>query len=76
MVKAEGMVDFYRTPADNRDLNYAMYFSAGVQDISVVEDFHSPNSFRLDVARMKELIAKLGYFKNEILGYDIDEFLV
>ena len=26
MVKAEDMGDFYRVPADNRDLNYSMYF--------------------------------------------------
>ena len=76
MVKAEGMFDFYRTPADNRDLNYAMYFSEGVQDISMVEDFHSPNSFLLDAAGVKELIPNLGYFKKELLGHEIDEFLV
>lgn len=76
MIKAEDMGDFYRIPADNRDLNYAMYFSEGAQDISMVEDYHSHNTIRLDVARVKELIANLGYVKKEILGHEIDEFLV
>ena len=53
-----------------------MYFSEGAQDISMVEDYHSHNTIRLDVARVKELIANLGYVKKEILGHEIDEFLV
>lgn len=76
MVKAEDMGDFYRIPADNRDLNYAMYFTEGAQDTSLVEDYHSHNTVRLDVDGVKELIANLGYVKKELLGHEIDEFLV
>jgi UDP-N-acetylglucosamine 4,6-dehydratase len=36
MLKSEDMGEFYRIPADNRDLNYAKYFSEGTQDISKV----------------------------------------
>lgn len=59
MVKAEDMGDFYRVPADNRDLNYAMYFSEGEQDIAKVEDYHSHNTERLDVEGVKRLIGGL-----------------
>jgi UDP-N-acetylglucosamine 4,6-dehydratase len=59
MVKAEDMGDFYRIPADNRDLNYAMYFSEGEQDIAKVEDYHSHNTERLDVEGVKRLIGGL-----------------
>lgn len=76
MVKAEDMGDFYRIPADNRDLNYAMFFTEGAQDASLVEDYHSHNTVRLDLDGVKEFIANLGYVKKELLGHEIDKFLV
>ncbi|UJP64466.1 polysaccharide biosynthesis protein [Mongoliitalea daihaiensis] len=63
MVKAVDMGDFYRIPADNRDLNYAMYFSEGEQDIAKIEDYHSHNTERLDVEGVKRLIGGLEVVK-------------
>lgn len=68
MLKAEDMGSFYRIPADNRDLNYNQYFSEGEQDISKVDDYHSHNTTREDVAGMKKLLLKLPLIQNEILG--------
>lgn len=68
MVKAEDMGDFYRVPADNRDLNYAMYFSEGEEDVSTISDYHSHNTQRLDVEGVKRLISKLGYVRQELFG--------
>ncbi len=76
MQKAEDMGDFYRVPADNRDLNYAMYFSEGEQDISKIEDYHSHNTQQLDVEGVKNLISKLGVVRKELFGEDIEEFIV
>lgn len=76
MVKAEDMGDFYRVPADNRDLNYAMYFSEGAEDVSTIEDYHSHNTERLDVEGVKQLISKLGYVRQELFGEEVDEFIV
>lgn len=59
MVKAEDMGDFYRIPADNRDLNYAQYFSEGEEDMSIIEDYHSHNTEQLDVDGMKKLLLEL-----------------
>jgi UDP-N-acetylglucosamine 4,6-dehydratase len=66
MLKSEDMGEFYRIPADNRDLNYAKYFSEGTQDISKVEDYHSHNTVRLNVDEMKELFLKLDFIRDEI----------
>ncbi len=66
MVKAEDMGDYYRIPADNRDLNYANYFSEGEVDMNTVEDYHSHNTKRLDVAGMKKLLLKLDCIQKEI----------
>lgn len=76
MVKAEDMGDFYRVPADNRDLNYAMYFSEGEQDISAISDYHSHNTKRLNVEEVKELISTLAYVRQELFGEEVDEFIV
>jgi UDP-glucose 4-epimerase len=65
-VKAEDMGDYYRVPADNRDLNYANYFSEGEIDMSKVEDYHSHNTERLDVEGMKKLLLKLDFIRKDI----------
>ncbi len=66
MIKAEDMGDFYRVPADNRDLNYAKYFSEGEEDVSAIEDYHSHNTERLDVEGMKKLLLNLDYIKENL----------
>ena len=60
MSKAEDMGMFYRIPADNRDLNYASYFSEGDEDISTYESYNSHNTEQYDVERMKILLNELG----------------
>jgi UDP-N-acetylglucosamine 4,6-dehydratase len=76
MVKAEDMGDFYRVPADNRDLNYAIYFSEGEKEITEIEDYHSHNTERLNVEGVKALISKLAYVRRELFGEAVEDFLV
>ena len=66
MVKAEDMGGYYRIPADNRDLNYAQYFSEGEQKISHQEDYTSHNTQRLNIEQVKALLLKLEYIKEEL----------
>jgi UDP-glucose 4-epimerase len=66
MAKAQDMGGYYRIPADNRDLNYAQYFSEGEQKISHQEDYTSHNTERLNVAQVKNLLLKLDYIKEEL----------
>lgn len=68
MIKAEDMGDFYRIPADNRDLNYAQYYSEGEVDISKIEDYHSHNTTQQGVEGMKKLLMKLPIIRKEVLG--------
>ena len=65
-VKAEDMGDYYRIPADNRDLNYANFFSEGEIDMNKIEDYHSHNTDRLDIEGMKKLLLKLEFIKQDI----------
>lgn len=64
MMNAEDMGDFYRIPADNRDLNYAKYFSEGNQIEKTIEDYNSHNTKREDVEGVKVLLKKLDLFQN------------
>jgi UDP-glucose 4-epimerase len=76
MVKAEDMGEFYRVPADNRDLNYSMYFSEGEKNLAEIEDYHSHNTERLNVEGVKNLISKLALVKKELFGEEVADFLV
>jgi len=66
MAKAHDMGGYYRIPADNRDLNYAQYFSEGEEKISHLEDYTSHNTERLNVEQVKTLLLKLDFIKEEL----------
>ena len=66
MAHAQDMGGYYRIPADNRDLNYAKYFSEGEEKISLFDDYTSHNTHRLDVGEVKKLLLKLDYIKEEL----------
>ena len=66
MFRSEDMGDYFRIPADARDLNYDNFFVEGQVDISKVEDYHSHNTFRLDKEGMKELLLKLPEIREDI----------
>ncbi|USQ03335.1 polysaccharide biosynthesis protein [Aquirufa antheringensis] len=68
MVKAHDLGEYYRIPADNRDLNYDQYFSEGTPDLSNLEEYHSHNTSILDKEGMKKLLLKLPIIKKDILG--------
>ena len=59
MAKAEDMGEYYRVPADCRDLNYACYFTEGAQEVSEMAEYNSHNTWRLEVEGMCELLMKL-----------------
>ena len=61
MFVAQDQGEYYRIPADNRDLNYSKYFEEGEQDLSLVEDYNSHNTERLDIEGMKDLLRKLDF---------------
>lgn len=64
MVNAIDMGNYYRIPADNRNLNYQKYVDQGNADLEKVVDYNSHNTERLDVEGMKKLLLKLDLFKD------------
>src|SRR6266481_3654661 len=70
MARVEDMRRYYRSPADHRDLNYAMYFTEGEKQISTLDDYTSHNTQRLSVAQVKELLLKLDFIQRHLRGQD------
>lgn len=66
--KAVDMGDFYRVPADNRDLNYDKYFKEGDVKRVTIDEFNSNNTRRLNLEETKAKIASLEYIQNELNG--------
>src|SRR3954454_23470656 len=68
MARVEDMRRYYRIPADNRDLNYAMYFTDGQREISTLEDYTSHNTERLTIPGVKALLLKLDFIQRHLRG--------
>lgn len=62
MVKAVDMGNYYRIPADNRDLNYDKYITKGTKLFEKADEYNSHNTDRLDIKGMKKLLKKLDLF--------------
>lgn len=72
MVKAIDMGDYYKIPADNRDLNYASYFTDGDVETSKNDDYHSHNTQQLNVDETVEVFKNLDYVQ-KIIEQGINE---
>lgn len=66
MVKAEDLEQYYRVPADNRDLNYENYFSEGEAKMTELGEYNSHNTERLDVEGTKKLLLKLDFIREDL----------
>jgi len=68
MANSIDLKHYYRIPCDNRDLNYDKYFVEGQEKISLIEDYHSHNTQRLNIEGMKQLLLKLPLIRKDVLG--------
>ena len=66
MARADDLGDYYRIPADSRDLNYAKYFVEGEVSIPTFDDYTSHNTLRLDVAGVKQTLMKLDIIREAL----------
>ena len=63
---AEDMGNFYRVPADNRDLNYDKYFIDGSRERNTLKEFNSANTEHWGVERVMEKLLSLDYIRKEL----------
>lgn len=73
MAKAEDMGDYFRVPADVRDLNYNCYFVEGQEEVSLKEDYNSHNTTMLDVDEMIQLLLKLDIVQRALKGEKVEK---
>lgn len=66
IARAEDLGRYYRLPADNRDLNYAKYFTEGEQKIDQLDDYTSHNTHRLSIEQVKQLLLNLPYIQEQL----------
>jgi UDP-glucose 4-epimerase len=66
MARADDLGDYYRIPADSRDLNYDKYFVEGETEISDIDDYTSHNTHRLNIAQVKEVLMKLEIIREAV----------
>jgi UDP-glucose 4-epimerase len=69
---AQDVGSYYRVAADNRDLNYALFFSEGLKEVSLKEDYNSHNTTRLDEAAMCDLLLKLDCVQQALRGERVE----
>lgn len=66
MAIAEDMGNYYRIPADDRDLNYDKYINSGKKFLSKLDDYNSHNTRRLEYGELKKILLDLDYVKQEL----------
>ncbi len=71
LVKAEDCGDYYRICPDDRGLNYNLYFTEGLEQVSTVEDYNSHNAQRLNVEQIVELLERERIVQDILEGKEI-----
>ena len=69
LVRSEDMGDYYRISLDDKNLNYALYFTKGDKKESQLDDYHSHNTTQLNVKQVEELLLSLKYVQNELKSW-------
>ena len=65
-VRSIDMGNYFKVPADSRDLNYAQYFESGSEKIEMVEEYNSHNTYRLNKEELKSLLLDLPYVREQL----------
>ena len=73
MVKAVDMGDYFRIPADNRDLNYNKYYDEGEEIITQAGEYHSHNTHRLDDIELSKLLMDVREIQGDLGGFKYSE---
>jgi UDP-glucose 4-epimerase len=66
MARAQDLGDYFRIPADSRDLNYDKYFVQGQKDMAQIDDYTSHNTRRLNISEVKEVLMKLDLIREAV----------
>lgn len=65
-LKAEDLGNYFRVPADKRDLNYDKFFIEGKVELSTDKEYNSDNTERLSIEQIKAKLLSLDYVRQEL----------
>jgi UDP-glucose 4-epimerase len=71
MVKAIDMGDYYRIPADTRDLNYDKFFEDGEEIVTQAEEYHSHNTYRLNEEELRNMLLNLREIQDDLKEFGV-----
>jgi len=69
MVRAIDMGEYFRVPADTRELNYSQFFEQGEEVITEAHEYHSHNTYRLNQEELKDLLVNLDEIKEDLMEF-------
>ena len=70
-VRAIDMGEYFRVPADGRDLNYSKYFEDGQEVITQADEYNSHNTYRLNEEELKKMILELYEIQDELKEFGV-----
>lgn len=70
-VRAIDMGNYFRVPADDRDLNYSKYFEEGQEVITQAEEYNSHNTYRLSEVELGEMLFNLTEIQEELKEFGV-----
>lgn len=71
MVTAEDMGNYYRIPADTRDLNYSKYFEEGEEVVTQAHEYHSHNTRQLSKTELQQMLLSLREIQDDLVGFGV-----
>jgi len=69
MARAIDMGEYFRVPADTRELNYSQFFEQGEEVITEAHEYHSHNTYRLNQEELKDLLVNLDEIKEDLMEF-------
>jgi UDP-N-acetylglucosamine 4,6-dehydratase/5-epimerase len=71
MTNAEDLGEYYRVPADKRDLNYSQFLEDGEEVVTAAEDYHSHNTYRLNESELKDILLNLKEIQDDLIQFGV-----
>ena len=71
MAKAIDLGEFYKIPADTRDLNYDKYFSIGDEKVSEVQEYTSNDTYMLNKEELKQILLNLYEIQEDLREFGV-----
>lgn len=70
-VRSIDMGNYFRVPADDRDLNYSKYFEEGQEVITQAEEYNSHNTYRLNEKELRKMLFDLTEIQDDLKKFGV-----